>query len=193
MGLCESTNERTRRPQLVGQLMHLSRPYSMLQAKQNGEDLSSYEGRLHPMLMQANYRQLEHMIGQNIMPILDARLKDQKEGLWSTEIYAGKRILSLYDRGDLESPFLERGNLDHIASVFTKTAYIDCNKKHKDAVYLGKIYPLGKVISFAWDTYENMSYETKRNPWLSTPPQDFCADPSAPKPVTQSAKPEIKR
>jgi hypothetical protein len=196
IGLCESTREREGRPMLVAQLIYLARPYSKKQAEANGEHLSTYEERLQRMLIEAKYWQLDHMIGQNIMPILDSRIQDQKIGFWSSEIYAGlyqqngQRILSLYDRGDFSSPFFGRGNLDYLSTVFEKTGYFDLNKDHKDPVYVGKLYKLGKVMTFKWEYQENMDYEIKRNPWIMQPPQDFKAMP--PKPQNSAPKPNGK-
>lgn len=196
IGLCESTQEREGRPRLVAQLIHLTRPYSKAQAEANGEHLSTYEERLQYMLIEAKYWQLDHMIGQNIMPVLDSRIQDQKIGFWSSEIYAslyqqnGQRLLSLYDRGDFKSPFLGRGNFDYLSNVFEKTGYLDLNKDHKESVYVGKLYMLGKVMSFKWEDPLNMDYELRRNPWVMSPPVEFR--PMPPKPQNSAPKPSGK-
>jgi hypothetical protein len=192
VGICESSKQVEAKPRLRTQLMNLVLPYSKTIATQNGEELSAYEERLKAALDLANYKQLNHMINQNIMPVLDHRLSEAKHGWRSSEIYAtlyqqnGQRMLALFDRGDLDKGFWERGNLDHIAKLFEITAAVDFNEPQASDVYLGKIYMMGKVPSLKWQSPEQMSYECQKNPWVSEPTIAFKTlppkTPHTPKP-----------
>lgn len=182
VGLCETTQQVEARPRLVTQLMNLARSYSMVMATRNDEPLSSYEDRLHEMLSGAKYWQLENMIGQNILPVLDGRLKNAKTGFLSREVYAtfyqdkGRRILGLYDRGDVNASFWGRGNFDYLSKVLYETGKMDCNVKRKEPVYIGELYRQGQIKHFRWKDAKHMRHQMARNPWMLEPPLSFITE-----------------
>lgn len=192
IGWCESTQQIEAKPRLVLQMLHLARPYSKQQARKFHEELSEYEGRLSATLEKANYKQLNHMINCNVIPVLDRRISEAKHGFWSKEIYAtlhrkqGQHILGLFDRGELKSGFWERGNLDYPEKVFEAVSGIDFKIAGDVDILLGRLTYANKVMSFRWQTPDQMNYEVKRNPWMIQSPVDFingvAPQPKQPKP-----------
>lgn len=196
IGLCESTADLARKPQLIDNIVDYSLHYADQQT--HYEQDSTYEQRLRAVLPCASAYTLDKLIENNVIVCLDQRLGHQNIGFWSTEIralfYNGDehKVLSISDRGYLNPGFFGRDIRDRCSSIFNKAAYDIIGKNDTKAIIGGYIAG-SKSKYFTWNSRKDFNYEFERNPELREPPlanrdinaPQYYQRPEPPKPPEQ--------
>lgn len=191
VGLCESTKQVRERPILLEQLMERTKPYSRVMAAQNGELLSTYEGRLREVLSHASHNELSMALNEDIIPVMDQRLSQLEEGFWSSTIYTaaynegGKKMLCFYDNGDRKSGFWTPETGEYATTALnefsdTKDSHVSFGSislKFSHNLYVNGTFIPQFRTAFDWNDSKDYAYELKRNPELMQPPIPFQDDP----------------
>lgn len=183
VGLCDSTKDLARRPDLLAQVFAQSAGYGHHDDAQV-KPVVPYDDRLRAVLDGVATYTLDRLVQEKVAVCLDTRQAAQDVGFWNNTMLAvfynrpDEKVVALYDngKGQRESGFFERTALDWGRGALNVLVRQVLDRPNGADLYVGTTHTrsTGKTTSTYFKWHEAESYfarELKRNPALRAVPR----------------------